>query len=646
MGRTKALRIVDKKFVRQQKTQQHTSGTKAAILIQRCYRGHCVRREVGEILGVVRRIQAQFRGTRVRSELREANAAAESVQSVLRGHQARAVAAALEADRQLKRADVQRRAERDAARQARQDEIPDPPSDDDEEDEIEATGLPRAERSRRGAAQSMLFATVVDGSTEQDVENIEGALEILGANVRNNQRATALHLASDVGFVPAVACLLGHGANANVHDRNGRTPLLLACRHGHRQVAAELLKSGAHPQAPGGASGSKPPMAVAIDRSDAVLAEMLAQAGGSVPATHAARGLLLGMRAKARSQEVHAGGIGSCQELILSSIELEAGDGYLTRLWEVVDTTAPTFCAHWPERQLIDWLRPRLALEFSGKIGSMGHDTMVKRARVVGASMLEREARQEAKRHKTTKSSSSGSTANVNANADDDAASSVAGSTPRSLSLSMNSARSDTSGSTAVSSDSEASCRSTGPTSSQPEAEAEAEPAAQSAASTARMNQFKKARKFLQTQEKRREKIRNKDLYAEEEQRSQQLALIAAIEDKEAVEFEAEIAKRKAAATMQAEASRRRAVQILPKLLRLALDAELATVEEVDMLRQSVKDGYTSAERSVEMWEDQLEKAGVLKNARRKRERRLASEAARRLIGDFQLKHREFPIEK
>ena len=50
-------------------------------------------------------------------------------------------------------------------------------------------------------------------------------------------------------------------------------------------------------------------------------------------------------------------------------------------------------------------------------------------------------------------------------------------------------------------------------------------------------------------------------------------------------------------------------------------------------MKQNVADGYVSAEHSVEVWEDQLEKAGVLKNTRLKRERRLASEAARQLIG-------------
>ena len=52
---------------------------------------------------------------------------------------------------------------------------------------------------------------------------------------------------------------------------------MLACRHGHRDVAASLLRAGAHPDAPHPAL-KRPPMALAIERSDAVLAEILAAA--------------------------------------------------------------------------------------------------------------------------------------------------------------------------------------------------------------------------------------------------------------------------------------------------------------------------------------------------------------------------------
>ena len=111
-----------------------------------------------------------------------------------------------------------------------------------------------------------------------------------------------------MGFVPAVLCLLRHGASTNVHDRAARTPLLLACRHGHRQVAAELLSAGAYPNDSRCAAlvscavvstytrvrfPLRSPMVAAIDREDGALAGMLASAGAHIPATHAARGLLL-----------------------------------------------------------------------------------------------------------------------------------------------------------------------------------------------------------------------------------------------------------------------------------------------------------------------------------------------------------------
>ena len=63
---------------RAKKNHQLKGDTKAALLIQRCYRGHCARRDVGDVLDVVRKIQAHFRGGRVRRELAEARAAAKA----------------------------------------------------------------------------------------------------------------------------------------------------------------------------------------------------------------------------------------------------------------------------------------------------------------------------------------------------------------------------------------------------------------------------------------------------------------------------------------------------------------------------------------------------------------------------------------
>ena len=57
------------------------------------------------------------------------------------------------------------------------------------------------------------------------------------------------------------------------------------------------------------------------------------------------------MRAKARKGPEPAAAF---QELVRASLELEGpGGGYLTILWEVVDSSAPNYCSRWPEQQLV-----------------------------------------------------------------------------------------------------------------------------------------------------------------------------------------------------------------------------------------------------------------------------------------------------
>ena len=86
--------------------------------------------------------------------------------------------------------------------------------------------------------------------------------------------------------------------------------------------------------------------------------------------------------------------------------------------------------------------------------------------------------------------------------------------------------------------------------------------------------------------------------------------------------------QRERRAAIEADAERR-----LPRLLAMAVSGGLIDEREAGELARNVEDGYASAVSNMELWEDQLEKAGLLKDARAKRERRLASEGARRLIG-------------
>lgn len=60
---------------------------------------------------------------------------------------------------------------------------------------------------------------------------------------------TALHTAAAKGNKPMVALLLDHGANPNLRDHYGRTPLDLSLFFRHADVARLLLAHGARPNA-------------------------------------------------------------------------------------------------------------------------------------------------------------------------------------------------------------------------------------------------------------------------------------------------------------------------------------------------------------------------------------------------------------
>ena len=57
--------------------------------------------------------------------------------------------------------------------------------------------------------------------------------------------ASALILAVEMGFQEAVELLLAAGANPNVHDLSGMTPLDIAEEHEAHDIAAVLLRNGA-----------------------------------------------------------------------------------------------------------------------------------------------------------------------------------------------------------------------------------------------------------------------------------------------------------------------------------------------------------------------------------------------------------------
>ena len=67
-------------------------------------------------------------------------------------------------------------------------------------------------------------------------------------NIQNQDRLTALIMATDKGLSEIVELLLQNGADPNVHGNKGRTALMYACSHGNSKVAEILLRFNANPQ--------------------------------------------------------------------------------------------------------------------------------------------------------------------------------------------------------------------------------------------------------------------------------------------------------------------------------------------------------------------------------------------------------------
>jgi len=104
--------------------------------------------------------------------------------------------------------------------------------------EISARSLPVATSSRRRLTRDARFMNAVhEGNREAVRRYLENGADV---EAKNYDKRSALHIAATEGDVEMVMLLLDRGANPNVRDRRGSTPMNDAQHSGHYEVALLL----------------------------------------------------------------------------------------------------------------------------------------------------------------------------------------------------------------------------------------------------------------------------------------------------------------------------------------------------------------------------------------------------------------------
>jgi len=103
----------------------------------------------------------------------------------------------------------------------------------------------RREENCGDADADSLFTAAVGG----DLAEVKRLVVDCGANpnIQDKDGYTPLHYAAWKGHLKVVELLLEHGANPNIQDKDGYTPLHYAAWKGHLKVVELLLEHGANP---------------------------------------------------------------------------------------------------------------------------------------------------------------------------------------------------------------------------------------------------------------------------------------------------------------------------------------------------------------------------------------------------------------
>jgi ankyrin repeat protein len=133
-----------------------------------------------------------------------------------------------------------------------------------------------------GAHFSRLHRSVL-GLSLETVESIGSGLRCCINDIDSFGR-TALYWAAKIGRSDLVECLLLHGADPGISDRNGSTPLHVAAGLGYKCCIDVLLRAGAYIQARDRFGGS--PLHSACNRQDADITEFLLDRGADIEAVN------------------------------------------------------------------------------------------------------------------------------------------------------------------------------------------------------------------------------------------------------------------------------------------------------------------------------------------------------------------------